>query len=80
MSFNNWIDTLLDEKGIDQEMIIEVDGASGLNIMPLEVVVDAIKATTSSEQHAIKNALCYIDFKNGDVLHYLKHLAQAIAI
>jgi hypothetical protein len=80
MNFAQWLDTLVEEKGIDPEMLIEVEGPSGTNIMPLEVVLDAMKATTPGEQAAIKNMIVRIDFANGDVVDYLKHLAQAIAL
>jgi hypothetical protein len=80
MHFAKWLDTLVEEKGIDPEMLIEVEGPSGANIMPLEVVLDAMKATTPSEQAAIKTMIVRIDFANGDVVDYLKHLAQAIAL
>ena len=79
-SFNKWLDTLLEEKGISQEQIIEIDGNSGVNIMAIENVTDAIKAANDNEQQEIKAMLVRIDFANGDVVHYLKHLAQAIAI
>ena len=80
MHFAKWLDTLVEEKGIDPEMLIEVEGPSGANIMPLEVVLDAMKATTPGKQAAIKTMIVRIDFANGDVVDYLKHLAQAIAL
>lgn len=80
MTFNKWLDTLIEEKGIDTEQLFEVEGASGLNIIPLGCVVEAIKATCKQEQAAIKAMLVKIDFVNGDIVDYFKHLAQAIAI
>ena len=80
MKFANWIDTFLSEKNIDTERTIEIEGASGLNVMPLEIVIDAIKNTSATEQAQIKNTIIRIDFKNGDVMHFFKHLAHAIAI
>lgn len=79
MKFNNWLDTFVEEKGLDVEHNLEVEGPSGLNIVPLGVLLDAIKAAPSHEQQGIKNMLVQIDFKNGDPLHYFAHLAQAIA-
>jgi len=79
MTFANWLDTLVAEKGIDTEMVIEVEGASGTNFMPLEIVLEAMKATSAAEQKGIKTMLVKIDFLNGNVVNYLKHLAKAIA-
>ena len=80
--FNDWIDTLLSEKGIDLDQVLTIpsDGFFGDNIMPVQVVIDAIKNTTKPEQKAIQKMLVKIDFANGDIMHYIKHLAQAIAI
>jgi len=78
-TFTKWLDTLIEEKGIDLERNIEVDGPSGLNIMPLSMVIDAIKATGSNEQAQIKNTLVRIDFANGDICHFFNHLAGALA-
>lgn len=78
--FNTWLDTFISEKGIDLEQVFTVDGPSGPNHMPYEVVINAMYGAPFAEQAAIKNTLVMIDFKNGDVRHYLRHLAQAIAL
>jgi len=36
-------------------------------------------ATSQDEQKAIKNILVKIDFQNGNIMDFFKHLAQAIA-
>lgn len=80
MRFTTWLDTFLSEKGIDLDRRISVEGPSGENDMAVSDVVAAMKRTTSGEQAQIKTTLVMIDFRNGDVLHFIKHLAQAIAI
>jgi hypothetical protein len=75
-----YLTTLLSEKRIDLEQDLNVEGNSGLNIIPLMIVIDAIDSSSTQEQKQIKNTLVQIDFKNGDVMHFIKHLAQAIAI
>jgi len=77
--FNNWLDTFLSEKGIDLDQPINVEGESGLNFMTVENIVQFMKVTSAGEQKAIKNTFVMIDFKNGDVLHFIKHLAQGVA-
>ncbi len=72
--------TLLEEKNIDLETPIEVQGDSGTNYMTVETVIEHILITSKEEQKKIKNILVQIDFKNGDILHFIKHLAQALAI
>lgn len=78
--FNNWLDTFVDEKGLNREAIIEVEGKSGLNIIPLQILLDAIKGAPENEQAGIKKMIVLIDFKNADVMRYFSHLAQAIAV
>jgi len=80
MTFAAWLDTFVAEKGIDTEALLEVEGASGLNIIPVCVVLSAMKAASAREQGAIKAMIVRIDFANRPVLPYFKHLAQAIAI
>lgn len=79
MTFNKWLDTFLSEKGIDLDQPFTVDGKSGPNFMEVSHVVDAMKATSPAEQAKIKTTLVQIDFRNGDVMHFIKHLARAIA-
>ena len=80
MSFANWLDTFLDEKGIDLDQVVEAEGPSGLNSIPVACLVDLMKQAPKSEQTAIKATIVKIDFCNGDVLHYFKHLAHAVAM
>lgn len=72
MKFNKWLDTLVEEKGIDLE-----DGfIIGNNIFDYGFIVEAIKVTSVKEQNMIKNMLVRIDFCNGDIRDYFKHLAK----
>ena len=79
MNFSKWIDTLLDEKGIDSEERIEVEGPSGTNSIPVGMLVDMMKSAPKHERDAIKTMIVRIDFVNGNILDYFRHLAQAVA-
>jgi len=74
-----YINTLVSEKGLDLEQVIEVQGESGTNFIPLGVVVEHIDICNESEYQQIKTTLAKIDFHNGDVMHFFTYLAQAIA-
>lgn len=78
--FNNWLDTLVEEKGLDTDRMWEIEGPSGPNFIPLGVVIENCKITCDNEQRQIKNILVKIDFLNGDVMHFFSHLARALAI
>ena len=78
-TFSAWIDTFIDEKGIDRENTVNVNGPSGLNIIPIGTVIDAMKQAPANHRDQMKKTLILIDFKNGRPLHYIAHLAQALA-
>ena len=74
-----YIHTLVSEKGLDLETVIEVEGASGTNFIPLGVVIEHIDICNDTEYKQIRNTLTKIDFHNGDVMHFFTFLAKAIA-
>ena len=80
MKFAKWLATFLEEKGIDGEQVLTVAGPSGDNFIPVGCLVEAILQAPAHEQAGIKTMLVKIDFVNGDVLRYFRHLAQAIAL
>ena len=76
----NYLNALISEKGLNTEATIEVEGNSGTNFIPLGVVIEHILIANSTEQAQIKNTLVKIDFHNGDVMHFFKHVAKFMAI
>ena len=75
-----YLNNLISEKAnISMTTPIEVEGASGTNFMNVGVIVEHILIAPKTEQQAIKNVLVKIDFNNGDILDFFKHLAQALA-
>lgn len=77
----NYLETLIEEKGLDLEgTIIEVEGKDwGMNMIPLGCVVDFIMSSGKDNQMSVKNTLVKIDFHNGDVMHFFKHVASFMA-
>ena len=74
MKISNYITTLIEEKGHSVDDTINLDGHFGLTY---EMLIDFIQAQTSYHKQ-IKDTLVMIDFKNGDVFHYLDHLAAGM--
>ena len=75
-----YLNNLISEKAnISMTTPIEVEGASGTNFMNVGVIVEHILIAPKTEQEAIKNVLVKIDFNNGDILDFFKHLAKALA-
>ncbi len=78
-AFNKWLDTFIEEKGIDLGQIIEIKTETNTHYFEIGNIIDNIKATTPEEQAGIKDMIVKIDFHNGDVVDYFRHLAQALA-
>jgi hypothetical protein len=79
-NFNDWLDTFLDEKDIDLEQTVEAEGPSGLNIIPLENLVEAFKQASGEEKKDLKSMFIKIDYRNGNVIDFMAHLAKAVAV
>lgn len=80
MNFQNWLNTFIEEKNLNLDASFEVEGASGTNFFTYDVIVEAIQNAPANEQASIKNTIVAIDFKNGDVLHFFRHLGKALAM
>ena len=78
-NMKKYLKNLIDEKGIDTNLTFQVKGETGINLIPIGVVIEHILLAPIKEKRAIKDWLVKIDFVNGNVLDYFKHLAQAIA-
>jgi len=80
MKFNKWLDTFIQEKGLNLETVFEVEGPVwGPNFIPCAVVIEHIKIAPKHERDAIKTMIVKLDFVNADIMDYFKHLAKAIA-
>lgn len=79
MTFKKWFETFVSEKGLDLDQFFEVEGPSGTNLMQYQIIYDLILQAPKHEQAGIKEMLVKIDFRNGDVLDYFRHLAKAVA-
>jgi hypothetical protein len=68
-----------EEKDIPSKVFNIKDRRGVSHSIPNEVVVEHIALTKGSERNKIEQILRQIDFKNGNVNHFLEHLAKAIA-
>ena len=72
--------TFFNEKNL-VERIYEVNAEDGtINLIPTSMVIAAIQQTQGQERQQVERILRELDFRNGDVHHFLGHLAQAMAI
>lgn len=81
MKFATWIETFVEEKGIDPDLDLEIEGPSGhVNYVPVHCLVEAMQLAPAAEQKAIKAKLIEMDFRGADPVPFFRHLARAIAI
>ena len=80
MTFSNWLDTFVEEKGLDLGHTFEVEGDGGLNLIPLGAVVGMMQTWPTDLQAKSKRMLIKIDFVNGDVVDFLKYIAAKMAV
>jgi len=69
-----YLTKLIEEKGKSLDAEIEIEGHYGLTY---EMLVDFISSIPEYHE-TIRKTLVKIDFLNGDVFHYLKHLAKGM--
>jgi len=76
--FNQWFETFLAEKELPIASW-EIQDASGMvHFIDSEVVIEAIKGFSASEQDQVKAIIVKIDFINGEVNHFFGHLAKGL--
>lgn len=73
-----YLDRLIQEKNIDLDEVFSFEYENVHHIFDYRAVVNAIKTAPKEEQVQIRHMFAEIDFRNGDVKHYLRHLAQAL--
>lgn len=77
----SWIERFLSEKGVSKDETFDVEGPEwGINTIPVHCIVDLYNQAPKHEQAKITATLIQLDLRNGDVRHYLKHLAKAVAL
>lgn len=78
-AFDRWLDTFMSEKEIDLEATFQLEGPkTGWNLIPYGSVVELMKKAPASEQAQLKTMLVKIDFVNGDVRDFMRHIMKAV--
>ncbi len=76
---SRYLRTFFDEKQLPIESwTVEAPGGTP-NHFDTEIVIERIFAAPESEQQAIGDTIRRIDFGNGDVNRFLRHLSKALA-
>ena len=78
-NFKSWLDTFIEEKDLSMEDTFTVDKNGTLNIMSYKTIYEHMLIASKDEQKQIKIIMIKIDFFNGNILNYFKHLGKAIS-
>lgn len=78
MSFNSWLDTFIEEKGIDTHNIFEFKENGMTHLVETACVVAWIKNLNAAAKAKIKSNFVKIDFCNGDPMHFFEYLAKGM--
>ncbi|MEK6190148.1 MAG: hypothetical protein N2A99_04065 [Carnobacterium alterfunditum] len=70
---------MIEEKELEHEIII-VEHNNMNHILEMEALLDIIEKSAPEEQKLIRQKMSVIDFKNGDIMHFMKHLAKSYII
>ena len=77
---NTFFNRYFNEKDLDNQ-VYEITTPNGtMNLIETDMVIAKIKTTQREEAKKIEAIIRQIDCLNGDLHHFLKHLAQAMAI
>ena len=70
--------TFFDEKDlVEKTYEVEINGT--WHLIPTSIVIQQIKTASGADKKKIEMVLRKLDFLNGDIHHFLKHLAVGIA-
>ena len=67
---------MIEEKDLLNE-VISVEHDKIQHIVEVSFLLEVIENASEREKEQIKNTFSIIDFKNGNLMHYLKFLAEA---
>lgn len=72
---------LFSEKGIDRETPVTVNAKDGTpNYMTLQNVIDFVLKLDLRTQKSIRSKFVIIDFHNGDIMNFVRYIAEGMAV
>jgi hypothetical protein len=77
-----YLTDLFTEKGYNLDHVLEVPskGIYGTNYIPLESVIEFVCKLDKDTRVKIRKTFVMIDFKNGDIMHFVNHIAKGMAV
>ena len=66
------------EKNLDSRTMEITDQDGNLHLVDTGVVIETISRTSGTEREQIENIIRKIDFMNGDLHHFFRHLGEGL--
>lgn len=79
MTSATYITRFFAEKNLDERTYSVTAPNGTAHLIPTGCVIEAIHTAPVKEQDQIASVLRQLDFRNGDIHHFLNHLAGALA-
>tara|TARA_Y100000401_G_scaffold116090_1_gene121107 strand:+ start:825 stop:1097 length:273 start_codon:yes stop_codon:yes gene_type:complete len=80
LAMSDYITRYFDEKDLDDQ-VYEVESPNGtVNFISTGDVIWALKTSEGDARRSIQRVLHQLDLCNGDVHHFLKHMAKGLAL
>lgn len=73
----NYLKTFFEEKNLPYQQW-EIETSDTWHLIDNEVVIEHVLLTEGDERRQIEDVIRKIDFMNGNVNHFLRHLAGAL--
>ena len=78
MNTKQYLASFFEEKKIPYKIFEIIDKSNTVHFIDTDVVIESIHSAPKTEQTQIANVIRRIDFKNGDICHFLKFLAHGL--
>lgn len=75
MTHIEFIKTMIEEKGISLDTEVQ---EAGEPIITVKSLLDFLQLVPDETKKTIKETFSKIDFKNGDIMHYIKFIAKGM--
>lgn len=75
MNFKNWLQRLVKEKGLENE-VFTVGWQGQFHVVEMGYLIDFLSGLERDNRDRVKDTLVWIDYKNGSVMHFLNYCAE----
>lgn len=72
------METFIDEKELNRNHIFKIEYEGTIHLIKFKALIESIITLPEKHQNKIKDKLVAINVRNGDYMHYLDYVAEAL--